>query len=94
MLSGRPFTGSPDDVNITSIKEGKDMKSKVTYTKQGGASLSIEIEDGGTIEDLLNAVDESSLGRQFAVNGRTADVKTPLEEGDEVAEAKSAKGGN
>ena len=69
------------------------MKGKVVYTRQGGDSLSIEIEDGDSIKGLLDEIGESTLGKQFAVNGRTAELETPLEEGDEVTEAKSAKGG-
>lgn len=69
------------------------MKGKVVYTRQGGDSLSIEIEDGDSIKDLLDEIGESTLGKQFAVNGRTADLDTELEDEDEVQEAKSAKGG-
>lgn len=65
----------------------------VTLTRQGGDTLIVNAENGVTVGDVLKQIGDSAIGKQFAVNGRKADVKTPLAEGDVVGEAKSAKGG-
>jgi len=66
---------------------------KVTLISADGDARRIEVEDGFTIAEVFEAADKYLGGGRVSLNGEPADADTPVEEGDVVAEAKTAEGG-
>ena len=68
------------------------MRAKVTLLGADGQELSIDIEDGFTVSDVFEAAGRYLAGGKLSVSGAPATPDTPVEEGDIIAEHRTAEG--